>query len=150
MKMYSQEQLREMNVKVKESKVQESMIRVLVVDDRPSIRQGLQMRFALEPDLLVVGEAGDGETALALTQQLRPDVVVMDVEMPHMDGVQATREVRTTAPASAVVMLSIHEDSTTRARCHAAGAAAFVTKKQSPETLLSAIRQVAASAACAA
>jgi DNA-binding NarL/FixJ family response regulator len=137
-------------MKVKESKVQESVIKVLVVDDRPSIRQGLQMRFALEPDLLVVGEAGDGETALALTQQLRPDVVVMDVEMPHMDGVQATRQVRTTAPASAVVMLSIHEDPTTRARCHAAGAAAFVTKKQSPETLLSAIRQVAASAACAA
>ena len=126
------------------------MIKVLLVDDRPSIRQGLQMRFALESDLMVVGEAGDGEAALALTQQLHPDIVVMDVEMPSMDGIQATQKVRATAPASAVVVLSIHEDPATRARCRAAGAAAFVTKQQSPETLLSVIRQVAASRAAPA
>lgn len=112
------------------------MIKVLLVDDRPSIRQGLQMRFALESDLMVVGEAGD--------------VVVMDVEMPSMDGIQATQKVRAMAPASAVVMLSIHEDPATQARCRAAGAAAFVTKQQSPETLLSTIRQVAASHAAPA
>jgi DNA-binding NarL/FixJ family response regulator len=133
-----------------EEKVRQPVIKVLLVDDRPSIRQGLQMRFALEPDLVVIGEAGDGETALALTTQLQPDVVVMDVEMPHMDGIQATRKLHSTHTPAAVVVLSIHEDPVTQARCRAAGAAAFVTKKQSPEVLVSAIRQVAANHAAAA
>jgi DNA-binding NarL/FixJ family response regulator len=119
------------------------MIRVLLADDRPSIRQGLQMRFALESDFAVIGEACDGASALALAQQLRPDVVIMDVEMPRMDGVEATRKLLAAHACNAVVILSVHEDPATRARCKAAGAAAFVTKQQSPEALLATVRQVA-------
>jgi DNA-binding NarL/FixJ family response regulator len=66
------------------------MIRVLVVDDQPTVRTGLQMRLALESDIMVVGEAGDGAMALTMTEALQPDVVLMDIEMPDLDGIAAT------------------------------------------------------------
>lgn len=112
------------------------MIRVMLVDDQPVVRQGLRMRLALERDVEVVAEAGDGSAALELARRERPDVVVMDVEMPGMDGITATEELRRIAPASAVVILSIHEDAQTRARAQAAGAAAFVGKHEGPDALL--------------
>jgi two-component system, NarL family, response regulator LiaR len=73
-------------------------IRLLVVDDRPTVRTGLRIWLALEPDLEVVGEASDGSEAISLTQALRPDVVLMDVEMPGMDGISATAALRSLAP----------------------------------------------------
>ena len=66
------------------------MIKVMLVDDEAAVRQGLRMRLELEPDLVIVGEASDGPEALDLAQRLAPDVVVIDVEMPEMDGVAAT------------------------------------------------------------
>src|ERR1700687_3195490 len=104
------------------------MIRLLLVDDQPSVRQGLRMRLTLEPDMTVVGEASNGREAMTLVQQLAPDIVLMDVEMPGMDGITATFEMRASSPQSAVVMLSICDDVSTRARAQAAGAAAFVHK----------------------
>ena len=102
------------------------------------------MRFALEPDLRVVGEAGNGAEALQAAQTLAPDVVVMDVEMPQMDGISATELLRVLTPQVGVVMLSIHGDADTRARVQAAGAAAFVEKRGGADTvLLAAIRQAA-------
>ncbi len=74
-------------------------------------------------------------------QQLAPDVVLMDVEMPEMDGIAATAMMRASTPQSAVIMLSIHDDGATRARAHAAGAAAFVTKSGAIEVLVATIRQ---------
>jgi len=119
------------------------MIRLLLVDDQPVVRQGLRMRLTLEPDITVVGEASNGREAITLVQQLAPDIVLMDVEMPEMDGITATLAMRASIPQSAVVMLSIYDDVSTRARAHAAGAAAFVNKSGAIEVLLATIRQTA-------
>jgi DNA-binding NarL/FixJ family response regulator len=119
------------------------MIRLLLVDDQPAVRRGLGLRLVLEPDMLVVGEASTGREALTLAQKLSPDVVLMDVEMPDMDGIETTAVLRATAPQSAVVMLSIHADTLTRARAQAAGAVAFVEKRGIIQDLLAAIRQAA-------
>ncbi len=118
-----------------------SMIRLVLVDDQATVRQGLKMRLLLEPDISVVGEASSGKDALVLVQQLRPDVVLMDIEMPDTDGIAATTALHRIVPQSATVMLSIHSDSITRARAQSAGAKAFVEKLGSTEELLSAIRE---------
>ncbi len=120
------------------------MIRVLLVDDLPSVRQGLRMRLALEPDLEVVGEACDGIAALSAAARLLPDVVVMDLEMPGMDGISATRELSGHS-LSAVIILSICEETGIRVRALEAGACAYVTKGEGVETLLRAIRCAATS-----
>ena len=120
------------------------MIRLLLVDDQPTVRRGLGLRFHLEPDLEVVGEASTGREALALAQTLTPDVVLMDIQMPEMDGIEATAALRRMVPQSAVVILSLHDDAQTRAQAQAAGAVAFVEKRGATQTLLAAIRQAAA------
>ena len=120
-----------------------SMIRVLLVDDQPAVRRGLRFRFQLEPDIQVVGEAGSGQEALQLVQALTPTVVLMDVEMPEMDGISTTTALRTLGGSSSVVILSIHDDALTRARAQAAGAAAFVAKGGAVDLLITTIRQVA-------
>ena len=74
------------------------MIRLLLVDDQPAARRGLRVRFHLEPDLQVVGEASTGSEALTLVKELKPDVVLMDIEMPGMDGITATRRRRFASP----------------------------------------------------
>ena len=122
------------------------MIRVLLVDDQAVVRRALRVRFHLEPDLEVVGEASTGTEALALAQTLTPDVVLMDLAMPQMDGIEATAALRRMVPQSAVVILSIHDDAQTRGRAQAAGAVAFVEKRGATDSLLAAIRQAAAKA----
>jgi DNA-binding NarL/FixJ family response regulator len=119
------------------------MIRLVLVDDQPSVRQGLRMRLTLEPDMTVVGEASNGREAMILVQQLAPDIVLMDVEMPEMDGISAAVVMHASIPQSAVVMLSIYDDSSTRARARAAGAAAFLSKSGAIELLVATIRQTA-------
>jgi DNA-binding NarL/FixJ family response regulator len=120
------------------------MIRVLLVDDQAIVRRALRVRFHLEPDLQVVGEASSGSEALTLAQTLTPDVVLMDIEMPGMDGIEATAALRRVVPQTAVVILSIYDDAQTRGRVQAAGAVAFVEKRGATDALLSAIRQAAA------
>jgi DNA-binding NarL/FixJ family response regulator len=119
------------------------MIHVLLVDDQVVVRRALRQRFQLEADLEVVGEASSGSEALALAQTFTPDVVLMDVEMPEMDGIATTAALRRVIPQSAVVMLSIHDDAPTRERALAAGAVALLEKRGATETLLAAIRQAA-------
>ena len=119
------------------------MIKLMVVDDEPRVRNGLRMWLALESDVDVVGEAGDGTDALALARTLRPDVVLMDVAMPGMDGLATTAAFRANRPDSAVVMLSLHDDDATRAQAKAAGACAFVGKHEAADTLLTVIRRAA-------
>jgi DNA-binding NarL/FixJ family response regulator len=122
------------------------MIRVLLVDDQLVVRRALRVRFHLEPDLEVVGEASTGREALTLAQTLTPDVVLMDIEMPEMDGIAATAALRRVVPQSAVVILSIYDDAQTRRRAQAAGAVAFVEKRGATDSLLAAIRQAAGQA----
>lgn len=122
----------------------DEMITLLLVDDQQTVRQGLRMRLSLEPDLAVVGEAADGAAAIALAQKHGPDVVVMDLQMPVMDGFAATQALRALLPRSTVVVLSLHEDPVTRARAQAAGAFAVVSKCENAESLIAAIRRAAA------
>ena len=117
------------------------MIKLLLVDDQSIVRQGLRMRLLLEPDITVIGEASSGEQALELVESLAPDIVLMDVEMPGMDGITTTAALHTSSPQSTVVMMSIHDDVHTRARAQAAGAAAFVEKSGTLDALLATIRQ---------
>jgi DNA-binding NarL/FixJ family response regulator len=120
-------------------------IRLLLVDDRPAVRRGLRIWLALEPNMEVVGEADDGVEAISLARALRPDVVLMDVEMPGMDGISATAALRSVVPQSAVVILTLYDDAATRTLAREAGAAAFVAKHQREETLLAEVRRVAMS-----
>ena len=101
------------------------------------------MRLRLEPDLMVIGEAGDGRTALELAMAYSPDVVVLDLEMPGMDGIETTLALCAASAGGAVVILSIHNDAASRARALDAGATAFVEKTGGVEPLLEAIRRAA-------
>lgn len=116
-------------------------IRLLLVDHRPSVQRGLKMRLAMEEDLEVVGEAAEATGAIPLARNLRPDVILMDVEM---SGIAAARRLRAVTPQSAVVIFTLHDDAATRQQARAAGAAAFVAKHRTEEVLLEAIRGVAA------
>jgi len=119
------------------------IIKVLLVDDEPTVRVGLRMRLELEPDLAIAGEAGNGLEALQVIQEVQPDVVVMDVEMPKMDGITAALKLQATTSPPPVVMSSIHDDAITRARANAVGAVAFVGKQEGVEFLIDTIRRVA-------
>jgi DNA-binding NarL/FixJ family response regulator len=119
------------------------MIRIIIVEDRAGVRQGLHMRLAAEPDMQVIGEAANGAEALDLVETLRPEVVLMDVAMPVLDGIQATCLLHQFRPEIAVIILTIHEDAVTRRRAADAGAAGFVAKCTPVDCLLDAIRDVA-------
>ncbi|WKZ37389.1 MAG: response regulator transcription factor [Anaerolineales bacterium] len=119
-----------------------TMITLVIVDDRPAVRQGLQMRLALEEDMQVVGEAQNGRDALSAIPHLKPIVVLMDMEMPEMDGLAAIQTLRSIAPESKVVVLTIHDDETSRRRAYESGAAGFVCKCAGDEALLNVIRAV--------
>lgn len=118
-------------------------IQVLLVDDEPKVLRGLRMRLGLEADICVVGEAADGASGVDLAGLLSPDVVLMDVTLPVVDGITATRELAARVPKAAVVILSLHDDQGTIDRALAAGAVAFVAKHQIDGDLLGAIRMAA-------
>lgn len=119
------------------------MIKLFLVDDQPSARRGLRQRLSLEPDIRVIGEAGSGEEAIQLVPALCPDIVLMDVAMPGMDGITVTSELQHVCPNCAVVILSLYDDSITRQRAQSAGAVAFVAKDRVEELLLWTVRQAA-------
>lgn len=118
-------------------------IRVLLVDDHPIVRRGLRYVLRDEGHIEVVGEAEDGEEALARTLQLKPDVVVMDLTMPGLSGVEATRAVRAECPESRVLILTMHDDPETLREVLRAGASGYVTKGMVAEELALAISAVA-------
>jgi two-component system, NarL family, response regulator NreC len=120
------------------------MIRVLLADDHTLIRAGLRMVVAAQPDLTVVGEAGDGRQAVAMTQNLKPDVVVMDIGMPGLNGIEAARQIRAALPETQVVMLSMHSDEAYVLRALKAGAKAYLLKDSAEPDLARAIRAAAA------
>ncbi|MFE4257663.1 response regulator [Streptomyces sp. NPDC056883] len=118
------------------------MIRVLIADDQPLVRRGLALILAPEPEFEVVGEAGDGAEAVALAERLRPDVVVMDIRMPVLDGVGATGELARLLPECRVLALSTFDMDEYVVAALRAGAYGFLPKDVSPEELTAAIRTV--------
>ncbi len=117
-------------------------IRLLLVDDHKIVRAGLKMLFQAEPDIEIVGEASSGASALDCVAELQPDVVVMDVAMPGMSGIEATRRIKAERPETAVIALTMHEDEQYFFQMLAAGASGYVPKRAAPDDLVSAIRAV--------
>ncbi|MBC7234429.1 MAG: response regulator transcription factor [Chloroflexi bacterium] len=119
------------------------MISVLLVDDQAIVRQGLRSLLSLEPDIVVVGEAADGEQALRLVAQLQPEIVLLDVRMPHMDGLTALRRIKNLAPRVSVIMVTLYDDPNYLLEAVASGAAGYILKDASREELVRAVRVVA-------
>jgi len=120
------------------------MIRVLLADDHETVREGLRLLVDAQADMQVVGEAGDGRTVIDKVGTLRPSVVVLDLTMPGMSGLNAARALKAAAVDTAVVALTRHDDDAFVQELMNAGAAAYVLKQSSSATLLNAIRAAAA------
>lgn len=117
-------------------------ISVLVVDDHPVVRHGLQSMLSSVEDLEVVGEAGNGASALVAAERLKPDVVLLDVRMPGPDGIQVVQQMKKILPDTHVVMLTVHDDPAYASRSLEAGADGFLLKKAGLEEIADAIRTV--------
>lgn len=116
-----------------------SRIRLLLVDDHEVVRRGLRMLLENEADLLIEGEAGNGEQALSLVDTLKPDVVIMDITLPDISGIDAARQIKSLHPNVAVVALTIHEDEQYFFEMLQAGASGYVPKRAAPDDLITAI-----------
>jgi DNA-binding NarL/FixJ family response regulator len=120
------------------------VIKVLLVDDQTLIRQGIWLLLELEPDIQVVGQAADGRAALVQVEALHPDVVLMDVRMPEMDGLAATRALSASHPEVKVIILTTFEDDETVFEGLKAGASGYLLKDISSDEMAQAVRKVAA------
>jgi DNA-binding NarL/FixJ family response regulator len=118
--------------------------RVLLADDQEMVRAGLRLILAAEPDIEVIAEAGDGNAAVAAARRLRPDVTLMDIRMPNLDGIEATRQILAcTPPPTRVVVLTTFDIDSYVYQALRAGASGFLLKNAPPEALVQAIRVVA-------
>ena len=118
-------------------------IKVLLADDHKMIRAGLRLVLEQQPDISVAGEADDGRQAVSLAQELKPDVVVMDVGMPNLNGIEASLQIKEARPETAIVMLSMHSDEGYILRALRAGAAGYILKDSAEADLVGAVRAVA-------
>ena len=116
-------------------------LRLLIVDDAPHVRQDLRTALTLAGGIDVVGEASDGQEAVELASLLQPDVILMDLEMPVLDGYQAARQVRARCPACRVVALTVHGDEGARQKAFRAGVDDFIVKGVALESLVRAVSQ---------
>jgi DNA-binding NarL/FixJ family response regulator len=115
---------------------------VLLADDHPLLRQALRDLLKKEDDFEIVAEAGDGEDAIRLATELKPDVVIMDISMPKLDGLEATRQIKATCPEIAVLTLTVHNDDESIIEILQAGAAGYVIKSVFGDELVQAVRAV--------
>ncbi len=118
-------------------------IRILLADDHALVRQGFRMILGAQADMEIVGEAGNGREALELAEKLTPDVIVMDVAMPELNGIEATRRVADVAPHARVLALSMHKDSVYVREVLRAGARGYLLKESGASDLVSAVRAIA-------
>jgi DNA-binding NarL/FixJ family response regulator len=118
-------------------------IRVLLADDHDILRQGLKMLLSMQQEMQVVGEARTGREAVVMAQELMPDVVVMDITMPDMDGLEACQLIRSQRPATQVLMLTMHESEEYFLQSLRMGAAGYLVKKAAPSDLRMAINSIA-------
>ena len=119
-------------------------IRILLADDHRILREGLRSLLAQQPDITVVGEASDGASVVALARELQPDLVIMDVVMPGIDGITATRQIRAECPNTRVIGLSMHSDRRFVSEMVRAGALGYLVKDSAFEELNQAVRSVMA------
>ncbi|HLF27634.1 MAG TPA: response regulator transcription factor [Anaerolineae bacterium] len=119
-------------------------MRLLLVDDHAVVRSGLRMLLENEADMEIVGEAGTAREALAAVMSLKPNVVLMDIGLPDVSGIDTAREIKRLRPDTAIVALTIHEDEEYFFKMLEAGASGYVPKRAAPEELLTAIRAAAA------
>jgi two-component system response regulator NreC len=117
-------------------------IRIILADDHRIVRQGLRILLEAEPDMEVIGEADNGRKVLKLAQELIPDVIIMDLSMPELNGIEATRQILSGAPEVKVVALSMHSDSLFVLNMIKAGASGYLLKDCALEELVKAIRTV--------
>ena len=118
-------------------------IRILLVDDHAVVRQGFKMILTAQSDMEIVGEAGNGREAVEQAEQLKPDIVIMDVAMPELNGIEATRRLAASTPHARVIALSMHKDSVYVREILRAGARGYLLKDSGAGDLVSAIRAVA-------
>jgi two-component system response regulator NreC len=117
-------------------------IHLLLADDHAVVRSGLRLLLESQPDMSIVGEAENGLDAIRKTAELKPDVVLMDVAMPDMNGIEATRRIKSSQPQTAVLALTMYEDDQYFFEMLRAGASGYVPKRAAPDELVSAIRAV--------
>jgi two-component system response regulator NreC len=115
-------------------------IRLMLVDDHEVVRSGLRMLLQSQPDIIIVGEAGTGLEAIERVAEVQPDVVVMDITLPDISGIEATRRIKVRYPHTAVVALTIHEDEQYFFEMLQAGASGYIPKRAAPDDLIYAIR----------
>ena len=115
-------------------------IRLLLVDDHDVVRTGIKMLLESHEDLIIVGEAGDGAQAIAMSRSLQPDVIVMDLTLPDISGIEVTRQLKAEKPEQAIIALTIHEDEQYFFEMLQAGASGYVPKRAAPDDLVTAIR----------
>lgn len=120
-----------------------SPVSVLIAEDHAIVREGIRMILEAEPDFDVVGEAKDGREALELAQRLAPDVVVMDISMPRMTGIEATPQIRRVCPNTRVLILTMHEEESYVFQLLRAGASGYVLKRAAAQDLVEAVRATA-------
>jgi DNA-binding NarL/FixJ family response regulator len=119
------------------------VIRILLVDDQSIVREGIRSMLSPEPDMMVVGEAQDGNAALRAVIELVPDVVLMDVRMPGMDGLTALERLKQISPRTSVIMVTLYDDPDYLMRAVSAGAAGYILKDANREDLIRAVRVTA-------
>ena len=119
------------------------MIRVLLADDHAMVRKGFRLILEAQPDMEISGEAGNGREAVELAEKLHPDVVVMDVAMPELNGIEATRRLAASSPHTRVLALSMHKDSVYVREILRAGARGYLLKDSIDTDLINAVRAVA-------
>jgi two-component system response regulator NreC len=117
-------------------------IRILLADDHAVVRSGLRMLLEAQPDFLIVGEAETGTEAVAMVDELRPDAVLMDIQMPDLNGFEATKIIKEKSPETAVLALTMHEDDHYFFEMLRAGASGYVLKRAAPDEVVQAIRTV--------
>ena len=119
-------------------------ITLMLVDDHDVVRTGLRSFLETQPGMQVVAEARDGNEAVQRAQETRPNIILMDITMPNMDGLEATRQIKALCPDSLVLALTVHEDKQYFMEMLAAGASGYITKQTAADELVAAIRAVAA------
>jgi DNA-binding NarL/FixJ family response regulator len=117
-------------------------INVLIADDHPLIREGLSKILSLNDDIKIIGEARDGREAVKMTMKTHPDVVLMDINMPHMNGIEAARVIKSELPQTGIIALTIHDDQEYIDEMIESGVSGFLLKDVEPETLVQSVREV--------